>query len=583
SSAELQKLLSASETPAIRRLRADRLYFAYENEKPDGTGRITGIRCLIVGVRIGGGMLDLEDVKKLCQKTWPTVLGGADPIRITPEFGIGLPEPFGRMQAIVATKPVLDGVRVESGAEFGPTGDLLLAGIQPGMTPAAEKELKATYQAVLQELIDKADANKEGYERLAKGGVSAQRMKLVQTRRLLSELREWAANELDDVRMPRLYFDATGVLTLQCQTVKKEDAEKVNAKFKKLSEEFFPAEPKPELPAPEALKPDSSQPPLVGTLAGRKQPTSPSAKPPELKIELGTPPLPGLTAEIRRRVAEDQRKPKDKQLWSGVLIERGYFDESNRYTLRGVVDTSAQNEALGKLLDELKTDARWSAYFSPAPNKPALTVIPMSELLDRVRRVTPAYPEFDGVRLETARYDEEVNLIFDAHIVGKIDPAAEPLLKELIEKHERYRRRIPPGKQVQIKLAEGVAYRDDQIANFSLGYGAKLLADGNMEKAKQWLDVGLLHYPNESGVWFLSAYYHHLTGDKELVLRDLHRLIELEGPLAFNGPAQRKRRYEAAKDIQGTKRNQLEALWLERFREIKDGTKPMTMTLSAPK
>ena len=55
-------------------------------------------------------------------------------------------------------------------------------------------------------------------------------------------------------------------------------------------------------------------------------------------------------------------------------------------------------------------------------------------------------------------------------------------------------------------------------------------------------------------------------------------MIELEGPIEFNGTAQRKRRYEAAKNIQGKVRNELESLWLDYFREVKDGAKRMTMT-----
>ena len=98
-----------------------------------------------------------------------------------------------------------------------------------------------------------------------------------------------------------------------------------------------------------------------------------------------------------------------------------------------------------------------------------------------------------------------------------------------------------------------------------------------------WLDAALLHYPNEAAVWFLSAQYNFLYGDEnpgrrhQMVRRDLFRTIDLEGVLAFNGPAQRKRRYEAARDFQGTARNELEELWLKCFREAKDGAKPLTL------
>jgi hypothetical protein len=202
----------------------------------------------------------------------------------------------------------------------------------------------------------------------------------------------------------------------------------------------------------------------------------------------------------------------------------------------------------------------------------------MAEMLNRVKRVTPAYPAFDGVRIESARYDEKGNLVFDAHIVGVLDRDAVPLLAKLLRDHPTYRRRAPADKLVRIVQISGPAYSDDQVATFSLAYGAQLLAKGEMTKAKEWLDVGLLHYPNVSAVWFLSAYYNFLNDDSELVARDLQRVIELEGTLGFNGPAQRKRRYEYAKDLQGTKRNALEGIWLLRFREVKDGAKPITLT-----
>jgi hypothetical protein len=71
----------------------------------------------------------------------------------------------------------------------------------------------------------------------------------------------------------------------------------------------------------------------------------------------------------------------------------------------------------------------------------------------------------------------------------------------------------------------------------------------------------------------LSAYYHHLKGDEELVRRDLHRTIDLEA-LDFAGRA-RTRRYEAAKGLQGEKRDELEKLWLKYWKQSKDGVQPL--------
>src|SRR5262245_12177143 len=248
SAGEIQKVLAASPKSAIRRLRADRAYFAYENEKPDGTGKVTGLRCVVSGVRLGEDDIDLIGLQESCSKQWPEVLAGPNRVRITVDFGPSLVEPFAQLQAAIATKPALDGVRVDSGGEFSEKGELMLAGIQPGLTAEGLKELTAVYQSVLKDLIDKGDAAAQRYKRLSTSPVSTQKTKLVQTGWMLMELREWAAGNLDDVRMPRLYFDAKGGLTLQCQTVTKADAEKVDAKFKELTKQYLPeaAPPEPE-------------------------------------------------------------------------------------------------------------------------------------------------------------------------------------------------------------------------------------------------------------------------------------------------------------------------------------------------
>jgi hypothetical protein len=566
SAGAVQKLTAAASEASIRRLRVDRAYLTYDLDAPEAA-RWNTLYFTLAGVRLGTDAVDDEVIRAAVRKHWPELFAGTPRVLVDvkPLLGPGIAEPVARLREVIAERSALDGVRVDAGAEFGPTGELMLAGVQPGLTAEGEKELAAAFQSVLKELIDKKDAAAERYKRLAGGRISTKRMKLVETGKLLADLREWAASTMDDALVSRVYFAADGELKLQYKTVTKADAKKLEAKFKQLAAKCVPEEDKPDAPVPQAVRFDKLA-RLPRTTAASPQPKP--KQPEEDPKTFGA----GLTAELRKIVAGDQKK------WNGVLIERGFFDANNRYTLRGVVDHAAQNDALAKLLDELKTDPKWAEFFKNPPAKPALDVIPMKELVERVRRVTPAYPEFDGVRIESARYDADVNLIFDAHTAGPIDPAAAPLLAKLIRDHATYKRRAPADKQVRIVSLAGAPAANDQVANFSVGYGAKLLADGEMEKAKQWLEVALLHYPNESGVWFLSAYYNHLKGDAELVTRDLDRVIQVEGPLAFNGPGQRKRRYEAAKDLQGKKRNELEALWLERFRAVKDGVKPLTMT-----
>jgi hypothetical protein len=548
SAAGAQKALAASADAATRRLRADRAYFTYEVVKGADGVRVSGLRYVVSGIRLGDDKLDLSAVQDTFRKLWPEALGGANAVPVTAaDFSVGITEPVAKLQAAVADRPALDGVRVDAGGEFGPAGELLLAGVQPGLATAGQKELTAAYQAVLKDLSGKDDEAAARYKRLAAGPVSAKKMAVVATPKLLADLRAWAAAGIDDVRLPRLYFAADSGLRLRSQTVTRADGDRVLAKFKELVPTFLPP-----VPGEPSKFPD------------------PAAEPSLFPA--------GLTARLRTEMAGDQKK------WNGVLIERGYFDAGDRYAIRGVVDSAGQNDALGELLKALAGDGgQYGDYFAPPPAPPALEVIPMGELLDRVKRVTPAYAAFDGVRVESARYDADGNLIFQAHIVGRPDRDAAPLLAKLIRDNPKYRRRAPADRQVLLARADGPGYSDGQVGDFSIALGAKLLAKANgskedKAKAKEWLDVAVLNYPNEAAVWFLSAYYNFTVArDDELTRRDLYRVIDLEGPLAFNGPSQRKRRYEAARDFQGAVRNDLEALWLECFREVRDGAKPITL------
>ncbi|MBY0458822.1 MAG: hypothetical protein K2V38_15905, partial [Gemmataceae bacterium] len=352
-----------------------------------------------------------------------------------------------------------------------------------------------------------------------------------------------------------LYFAADGGLRLSARTASAEDGKKVQAKFLELVAKHIPAE--GAKPAPKSDSPPDESP--VRAVQGETRP-APSVE----ASAFGD----SLTVFLRKEMAGDQKK------WNGVVIERGYFDSANRYALRGVVESSAQNDELGKLLDALKGDPKWADYLTPAPAPPKLDVVPLSELLERVQRVAPAYAAFDGVRIESAQYDADLNLIFKATVVGKLGAEPAQLLAKLIREDARYKRRAPKEKQVKVEQAGGA---DRQDGPFDMAAGAKLLADGD-KKAKDWLASARLHFPNESGVWFLSAYYHHTQGDPELARRDLFRVIELEGPVAFDGSTQRKRRYAAAKDLQGKTRNELESLWADYVREAKDGAKPITLS-----
>ncbi len=561
---KVREALAKSDKAAFRRTRVDRVFLRYDG--PDPTLTVTG-------VRLGRDDLTETEIPNAIKKLWPaleTVKGKADD-----EITAGLADPAAEIQVAVAAERELDGLRVDPGAAFSAEGDVLLAGLRPEQLTAAQAEkLTKVFQTVVKAKADGTDATAPRYARLRTSKVSADGMRPIALGALETDLRQWALKYRDDIRFRRLLFAPDskklepqyysvapngGGLVLVYQAATEADLAAVAAEFQRAFVRHFP----------------------------KGLGETPDSAPGKEKEPL----LPGLTAELRKIMTADQKE------WYGVLIERGYFDIQDRYTLTGVVNSDEQNTRLQALLKRLSGDARWKPYFHAAdgtdqqPLAPKLVTIPMDKMVARVQRVMPAHPEFDGIRVESAYYDPDLRLTFRAHAVGRVTPAQVGQLAELLTRDPLYTRRVvkPEGRPPLVRIAPiaGPAYADDQLANFSLGFGASLLAKAGESKeaktkAKEWLDVALLHYPNESAVWFLSAYYHFTTASgadrDELVKRDLYRTVAMEGPLSFNGPAQRKRRYDAAKDLQGSARADLEALWLEYFREVKDGAKPITLS-----
>ncbi len=594
--AAIQAAFANSKSPGLEKLRVDRVYLAHNPDNADPVDRWTTLRLTLNGVRLGEVPVDAELLQSLCRKQWEELFKGSTRVQMNASalVGPGITEPIDRLRKTIAARPALDGVRLDAGATFGSEGELLLAGVRPKLSdPKAAETLKfgltEAFKDVISELAMKNDASAARFRALQAGpGISIANLTEADTRRVLRELREWARTNRDDLRLSRLYFGADGGLKLICEAPTEKDFEDVRAKFREVAPQFFPAEVKPPAkgsddPPPAGRSTDPVQP--IARVSALQEPNNPAQAapllpPPVVETSL----IPAFTPFLRQQLASDP-----KQRWSTVLIERGYFDDEGRYTLNGVVDGDPQKTELVEFVQRFSADPKWSAYFKTPQGEPkelvlALDVIPMADLMARVQRVTPAYPVFDGVRVTNAAYDKDANLVLGAHMVGRPNlKEGQKTLAELISKHPDFSRRLvkvlagqEPKLRIEGKPPEPLP-PNDQLADFSVGYGATALAQGELVKAKEWLDVGLLHYPNDSSIWFLSAYYNHMLGDRELVQRDLRRLIDIEGRLDFNGPLQRKRRYLAAKDLQGEKRDELEKFWLVVWKEAKDAPKVMTM------
>jgi hypothetical protein len=548
--AELQSRFAKAGTPWLR---VDRAYLAATSTKADDTNP-TGVAWtyVLAGIALGTAPVAKDDVDRITRKIIPAAFADAK----WPEIDSGnlqqlfiadvrVPDPATRLQAAIANTPALDGVRIDQPSSFDGDGKLVLAGVH-GLHAKGEEILSGKVRDVLIELASGPDSNKL-YAKLAERGLSVARLEKVKVRELHAALRNFAAKQLDETRLGRLYYDANGTLTLDCDTPHAANSKLAMEELKALAAKHrvpFAADPKRE----------------------------PAVQPSPAGIEKS------LVAHLQAEIAKN---PK----WHAVLIERGYFNDKDQFILRGVADSEMQKQELAKLLASLAKDDPWASYFTlAAAPTPELAVIPIDKLVDRVQRVMPAYAAFDGIRITAAKYVLEKGtqgsvaqtLVFTAHVVGRTNENAPTALEALIkEDAKHFARRLPKGRAIRFEEDAKQPNANKQLAEFSVGFAADALARGQMEKAKEWLDVGLLHYPADSAIWFLSAYYNHLRGDEELARRDLFRTIAIESKLDFNGRVARDRRYTAAKDIQGEKRDELEKLWLQCWKESKDGIPAM--------
>ena len=633
----IQKALAPS------RIRVERAFLVSRPAKMDETNPM-GVAWAysLAGVVIGAEKPDAKAIDAAVAKAftasgWPA-MKDADLEALTSADN-RVPDPGPHFQKAIATKSSLDGVRIDSRTEFGPEGKLMLTGLQPGLDEKQLAELTQTVSGTLTELATGTDSN-PGYKKLAEKGVSIEKLEKVKVRELHAELRKWAAENLDDVRLNRLYFDATSRLVLTCEApdeavkaaVEKQLIERAGKVIPtlKAAEPMMPVgEPKePEKKEPEKKDPEEKKDPKEPEKKDPKEPEKKDPKEPEKKDpeekkdpkepekkepekkevkdaavlivarvqaeapKAGGPPevqftqfKGGLTKFLQQMVAD----PKNKQ-WDALLIERGYFNENDQYVVRGVANSAEQRKAFNDYLDSLKSDPQWGPYFSPKPHTtPDLAVIPMPKLVERAQRVMPAYSTFDGIRVVSARYvyvddknDPGQKLVFDAQIIGRPNTSAASELRKLIAADRKfYGRRLPRIKNgqdrpIELRALPEDVVASDQVGNFTEGLGAVALVKGDLPKAREWVDAGVLHAPHLSSVWFLSAYYNLLKNEPELVRRDLFRMIQIEDPIEFDGPYQRKRRYRVAKDLQGEKRDQMEKIWLAVWKEYKDGGLPMT-------
>jgi hypothetical protein len=502
----LQASLAAGPEP-LRQTRLDRAYPVYGDKGLEM--RFAGVNC---HPEIGA---EKDKVNRITEQLWQLSRKGWEDLKtgLTPSV-VGaidyVPQPGALLQPEIAAQPafdgtlVLDGTRENQRASFNAKGELVLPGLRLA-EPAEARKLTAFADRLLREKGSRLSARGLTVERMAPSPVPDL---------LRTELREWVADneKIEDTWLERLSFDKDGRLRLA-------------GKF--------------------ADRPDVN---LKADLEGRiKAAVKPRVESALKEVTFTLPDDAVVLLEQRPSLAEHVRTlmPKDAK-WDGVLLERGYYAPDGTYVLQGLLEDESQKPGLAALMRELTgaEQAKWPLFSGGPWTLDRMTVLKLSPMFVRLQRVTPAYPELDGVQVRRAYHDEKKRLILEARVVGpKPGRAAEDRLKELLAGEPNYVRRAAAG--VRLVPAE-VIPRNALLARRALANAQMALQDCDMEGTAQALETAILHDPRESLGWFLRAYLNYIRKDMALVDRDLRRTVEAEtvGPSALYYPHRRLDRLE---------------------------------------
>ncbi len=530
----LQKVLAA-DVGNLSRVRVERVRYEWAIVADEAGDQLTR-RVAISGLYLESP-LKKEAFSSIVEKLWPELPWDTAPkLTVDPSGAIGegveVPESelVKALRTAIADQPSLDGVRIDPKMSFDGEGRLLLAGIIPQQENKFATELASAVSKIAEE-AGKVPGREGGltYARATGGGVSTAKMQLIQTAKLLREVQDWAALEVDDVLLRRLYFNADGKLTLLGRFAEPGTDKQVLKKYQTTAETYL-------------QKSD----PVV------------DLKPFEA----------GLTVHLRSQVENDQKT------WAGVLLERGYFSPEGAYGIRGLADRGDQPEILSKIIKAESKNPRWAGYFDAAPNVVDMKVMPLAPMLARMQRVCPGYPAFDHLELIGVVQHPKDGLVLSVNAYTSSSTELAALTADwLLKRHPDWKRRAKPGVKFKTTVESETSDESRWLSPF---LAAEALAKEKMPQARLNLASATRHFPDSSATWYLSALYHSsLAGDQELVRRDLYRVIQIEGQLlpsrdVYRNDA-RSSRFDLAEKVHGPERASVEVLepWLRR--EMRDG------------
>ena len=475
----------------------------------------------------------------------------------------------GKLQAAIAERADLDGVNVWGKARFDAAGKLEPNGVWRGAKDQ-QARLREDLEGRLKSELAKQNAV------LAAGGVSATRFAAVDTQAVLIELADWAAATLDDVRVERIHFDSAGKLLLKATAASKDDSAKLDAQFRTLLGRY------------EILKKlDESR-----MVVAAAEPPAEKVAPVEASTNLAT--FAGsLTADLQKFLAEHAREDK----YRGILIARGFFDrkQGNRYSLNVIVDERKQESTVRELVKEFAAKPAYAGYLGKDEN-PILSVeeISLRKLTGQLREVMPAYPLFDGFRVDDVVHDAQRNLVLIVAGVGtpdvleakakEKDPIANVrhTLKKMLDDHPVWRKRSAVRAESRLVFLYGspsgpVAFNYD-LGPLTATLAARAVLSDRGELRNQ-VRTALMHNPSNSTLWYLSAAFHVVDKREDLALRDLRRvvLLEKEPEIDDHAVESKKARTLALEPFQGKERHRVEYLLDKAFLDYHDNKTPMAL------
>jgi tetratricopeptide (TPR) repeat protein len=579
---KMQDLLARSPDTLLRKTRADHGVFAYPAGK-------AGPELNIAAVGIYPNKAEYTArLKKHLDRFVDSHLTArlqAGPVAVTPVVQ-HVDNPVPALQTKIAATPELDGIRIED-VSFGGNGKLVLHGIWVGR--GQDRDL----ESLIEETLTRDHP-------LLKRGIHWDSLQVLDSPGVLREMRAWVAEQedIEEVLLERLYFDAAGKLRLPGFATRPQDKEIVVRKLP----EFLPKLESKKLPDIDPPAPKDKEPEKKDAEPEKKD--SPVAL---VQDEKDAGPI-QIDELFKQNIAKFLREsiPTDKKC-DGLRIDRCFYDTDGVLRIDGLADHERHVLILKRFLDEEKAPFDRRRQLPMGWREGRQVVIPLQPMMLSLAENLPSLPEFDGVAFYRAHHDAKNQLVFSATVISAADAKEQAeqlkeqtaLLKKLLETHEKWKLRTTAGVVIDVtdrkkpnleqanksvmsalhllQVNIGEAYVEEcwpaaaGFASHAWPFDARLPrvrpTDDDYDRALQYLDVALRHNPKNTLAWYLRGYVMLARNRPDLTLRDFRRMVDLE----LDDPELRHNRIQDLELVQGVLRQKASRIEQDAIIEVNDG------------